>query len=286
MYCTKCEKEYPQDLTLCPECGGVLVEKAQDEDSENQIPVASESKEVASRIEAFFRYSGLEQVSVRYDQITDSYKLLVNESDYRTAVKLLNIYNIEEQKKELESERLLEQEKEEETAEELLYTHTNKVFVKSEEKYQELRSSATALISVGSILLIAEAIDLLNIIQLNLNPVTEILMQVLFVGMGLAFLIGGIISYRKAASMKGDIQEENELMAEVLDWFLHTYHPMDLDRDIDEALTEDETLEPTERAFRRLELIKSYINSEFDIPDESLVDDLSETLYQRLYEEE
>ena len=284
LYCTKCDREYTDDQTLCPECGSVLVQKASDDDAENRIPVACESEENASRIEAFFRYSGLEPVFLEYEDSTDSYKVLVNESDYPTAVKLLKTFNAEEKKRLFEQEQNEEKAREEAAAERLLFRNDGKVFVKSSDKYQDVRSSAFSLILIGSVLLICEALDLLNIIHLNLNVVSEILMQVIFVGLGLGFLIGGLLSLRRAASLKKDIREEDELTDEVLEWFLHTYTASDLDNDIDEACADGEKPEETERELRRLELIKSYINAEYDIPDDSFVDALSETIYQKIYE--
>ena len=270
MYCTKCEKDYPDDQTICPECGNVLVEKAQDDESENQIPVASESEGVASRIKAFFQYSGLECVQLKVDKTTGMVRVLVNESDYRKAVKLLNIYNLEEQKKELASMEPNPLE-EEEAEEEILYNHDNKVFIKTEDKYQELKSSASSLIVVGLILIAAEICIFFQIIQLNLNTISNILLQGIFSIMGIGFFLYGILSSKNAASMKSEIQEENERTEEIQEWFLHTYSSLDLDRDIDETLDPGTELEEADRQFRRLELIRTYICGEYDQLDAASV---------------
>ena len=110
------------------------------------------------------------------------------------------------------------------------------------------------------------------------------MMRIVFGVIGIAAIVGGIVTLKQSSALRSDIHREDELTKEILDWFYLTYAAADLDRDIDESLTEGETLGETERQLRRLELIKSYITTEYDMPDEAFVDHLTEIVYQKLYE--
>ena len=284
MYCTKCEKEF-ESGTLCPICGSTLVEKAQDEDSENHIPVACDEEQCIHRIQEYFQYSGIQETFLEYDDETDTYRLLVNESDYQTAVKLLRIFHEEEKKQSIEA---VEQEADEQEAEEnnqlLLHHDSNSVYVNSEDKYRDNRSSGLSLLFVGAVVLIFDLLYIAGIIPLAQTGVSAWMMRIVFGVIGIAALVGGIVTLKQSSALRGDIHREDELTKEILDWFYLTYTDADLDRDIDESLAKGETLGETERQLRRLELIKSYITTEYDMPDEAFVDHLTEIVYQKLYE--
>lgn len=284
MYCTKCEKEF-ENGTLCPICGSTLVKKAQDEDSENRIPVACDEEQCIHRIQDYFQYSGITETFVEYDADADAYRLLVNESDYQTAVKLLRIFHEEEKKQSIEA---VEQEVDEQEAEEngqlLLHHDPNSVYVNSEERYQDNRSSGFSLLFVGAAVIIFDLLYIAGIIPLAQTGVSAWMMRIVFGAIGIGAFIGGIATLKHSNTLRGDIHREDELTKEILDWFSITYTASDVDRDIDESLIEGETLGETERQLRRLELIKSYITTEYDMPDEAFVDHLTEIAYQKLYE--
>ena len=109
-------------------------------------------------------------------------------------------------------------------------------------------------------------------------------MRIVFGVIGIAALVGGIVTLKQSSALRGDIHREDEQTKEILDWFYLTYTAADLDRDIDKSLAKGETLGETERQLRRLELIKSCITTEYDMPDEAFVDHLTEIVYQKLYE--
>ena len=152
-------------------------------------------------------------------------------------------------------------------------------YTKLSVKYEDVMSSATMLF-VGIAGLIFLALVYLKLIPIPINESTgwlfDLVMGLIFIG----FIIGGIISFLRAKQLKVDADAEDQLIEEILTWADANIHKETLDEGLDCS-------EPEEILyFSRQDRIKDSLMHAFETADEPLIDDLSETIYQKLYESE
>ena len=284
LYCTKCKKFVPGGDTLCPDCGSLLVIKAEDELEENRIPIATEAPEVVRRIAEYLKYSGLEGVETLPDEDGEAEHLLVRESDYREAVRMLAVYNREEARTLAEEAEAGPEEDGEEDAEEFEpapAAEPVRPYVKQADRRADVHSSGVALVTVGFAVLIFLFLAAMGVIPLSLTLSSKIISGSVMGVMGLFFVIYGFLSLKKARDMAADVVEEEELTEDIEGWFLRTFSAEDIDADLTD---EEGELTEAERQLGRLAAIRTAILDEYEIADESFVDALCETLYQKLYE--
>nr|MCR5704803.1 hypothetical protein [Eubacterium sp.] len=93
-----------------------------------------------------------------------------------------------------------------------------------------------------------------------------------------AFIIAGFVSLSKAGKLKVEAESEDELISDILDWSNKNVHKEALETDLD--LTQPEEI----LYFSRFDQIKDLLMHEFETADEALIDELSETVYQNIYE--
>lgn len=155
------------------------------------------------------------------------------------------------------------------------------IYVKKSDRYEDLKSSASAFIGVGSILLVFSALCWIGVIKLPMNTFSKYMFQTVMTVMGIASLIVAKVTNKSAKTVEGQIDEELQYTRQLTDWFLSVYSSDYIDNQI---LAEHGELVPEELALRRFEYIQDYLITGQDIPDQSFADAMTEEIYGKLYE--
>jgi len=151
---------------------------------------------------------------------------------------------------------------------------TSTIYVKKEEQYKDLKSSASTFIVVSILGIAYLILNAVGVIHFFAGPMPYIVMSLLFV----AFLYIGITSYLKAQKVEKEIGEENRVTEAINNWLSQNVTAEQLD-----SLTQDETTEEI-RFFHKLEKMKEMIIKQFGEIDESYLDRLVEEFYNNTFE--
>lgn len=142
-------------------------------------------------------------------------------------------------------------------------------YVKKEDQYKDLKSSASTFIMVSVIGLAIVLLNVVGIIHIFAGTLPYVVMTALL----LAFLYIGISSYMKAKKVKAEIADENKLTESITNWLSEHVTGEQLD-----ALTDPNETEEV-RFFQKLEKMKELIKKEFGDLDDSYLDLLVEEYY-------
>lgn len=153
-------------------------------------------------------------------------------------------------------------------------------YTKLSDKYNDIMSSATTMMFVGFAGIIFMILAFVKIIPLPLNPETAWLFNSVMGGVFVIFIIAGIVSFMHAKKVKIDANEEDALIKEILDWADTNISISEIDKNAD--LTQPEEI----LYFSRSDFIKDSLMHQFENADEPLIIELTEQIYQKLYESE
>ncbi len=147
-------------------------------------------------------------------------------------------------------------------------------YVKKEEQYRDLKSSASTFVMVSILGLAIVLLNAAGIIHIFAGPLPYIVMTALL----LAFLYIGISSYIKAGKVQTEIAGENNVTETINNWLSGHLTAEQLD-----AMTDsNETAEI--RFFHKLEKMKELIKAEFGDMNDSYLDLLVEEYYNAHFE--
>lgn len=158
-----------------------------------------------------------------------------------------------------------------------------RAYVKKEQRYEDVNSSASAFFLVGGILTAAAIVLWTGLVHLPMAGISKYIFQGILTVMAAGCLAIAVSSKKSAGQLKIQADQEERETEEILHWFMKTYSGDDLDSQI---LSEDPDLSSEELSLKRFELIQDYLITGRDIPDQSYVDSLCDQLYSRLYEDE
>ena len=153
-------------------------------------------------------------------------------------------------------------------------------YVKKEQRYEDMNSSASAFFLVGGVLAVIAAVSLLGYLPLPLYGVSRILFHVLLILMAAGSIAVAVSSKKSPARLKVQAADEEKETEDILQWFLKTYSARGLD---DQLLMENPELSGEELELKRFELIQDYLVTGRDLPDQSYADALCDMIYERLY---
>lgn len=145
----------------------------------------------------------------------------------------------------------------------------NAPYVKKEEQYRDLKSSAATFIIVSILGIIVLLLNVAGVIGLFSGALSYIVMGSLFI----VFLYIGISSYSKAKKVATEIEEENRVTDSINQW---------LKQNVTKELLEsyvnpDDSTEV--RFFHKLEKMKEMVNEHFGELNDSYLDRLAEEFY-------
>lgn len=259
-YCPKCDMEFVEGVSFCSDCKGPLLSSPQ----EAKALQEEAEKKALEEAKNFFR-----------DNFPESH--LSKESLSETCLS-----------EEPSSERFLtEEDLPEEILQELVRPKKQQrppstVYVKKSERYQDMKSSASAFLLIGctalllSVLIFTGIIPLSGMNQISFGGVLGI--------MGICCLIVCGKTGKDAVKLKAQADEENQKTKELIDRFLKTHSAEELDEKLNEELNGEDDDRLEERSLKRFSLIQDYLAIENDLPDQAYIDALSEEIYNRMFE--
>lgn len=157
----------------------------------------------------------------------------------------------------------------------------SRAYVTKRQRYDDMRSSISAFLSIGVIFLAFGLLCWVGIIELPLAAGALLVFKVVLTGMGIGCLIVAVVTKNSAAAMLKAADIEDVRTKEVITWFVDTYNAKQMD---EELLREDPALEGNELYLQRFELIQDHLITEQDLPDQDYVDFLCEEIYGRVFE--
>lgn len=156
------------------------------------------------------------------------------------------------------------------------------IYVDRRQKYEDVKSSASAFFIVGGILTAVGVLCWANLIRLPLAPSGRILFQTVLTAMGVISLLVAVKSAQSARSMVSSVAEEKRRTDELIGWFCSSFTAQSLDQEI---TAEEPGLSGEEMALRRFDLIRDRLITGRDLPDAAYAEALCEEIYGKLYEE-
>ena len=150
-------------------------------------------------------------------------------------------------------------------------------YISKKAKTEDMKSTAytfTIMSVLGIVFLILFATDNL---PLQTAQYTKIMTCVVMGTMFLIFFVIGIRSFGQIKKLANDVDDEESLLAESLEWFRSSYQPTDIDSGLD-------TSQPAETLyFARYEVMQHILSEKYPDMEESLLDHTIETLYSELF---
>lgn len=157
-----------------------------------------------------------------------------------------------------------------------------RVYIKRADRYEDLRSSASAFLIVGAVMTLLALLSFGNVFHLPFSIPANPILKLMFVILALGSFVIFFRTSSEARLIQGQISEEQEATEQLTHWFLESYTA----RDIDEAvIRENGALRPEILALKRMNYIQDCFITQYDLADQSYVDALSEDIYATLYDD-
>lgn len=156
-----------------------------------------------------------------------------------------------------------------------IYNNRNKkiekpaTYVKKEDQYKDLMSSAVTFLIVSIIGVIVLILNIVGVLDIFYGLIPFIVMGALF----LAFFLIGISSLRKAKVTKGQIGEENRVTTMINEWLRANVTVEQLDELTTKAATDGE------RFYQKIGIMKEMVNNHFGELDDSYLEHILEEYY-------
>ena len=159
---------------------------------------------------------------------------------------------------------------------------TPRLYVRQEDRYEDLSSSASAFLIVGIVMSVLTLLSFGQQLHLPFALPTTALMRFFL----LIFAIGAFGLYwktrREASRAYSHIEEEQRITEELESWFLANYAPEQIDLEILGATRHP--LRAEALALKRFDFIQDCFLQRYDGMDEGYIEALSEELYKKLFE--
>ena len=237
-YCPDCDMEFIDSVQTCTDCGKILVDK----DKYFEGKAAREAEEEKAEEER--RREMLESMT---EEEKEAMKEAMEEAEQQTRGRHRGAIP------------------------------EPTVYVTRAERYEDLKSSASAFWIVGAALIILAVASWAGILPVN------IILKLMFTVLAAVSLFIAWKTGEDAKTVKGQIKEETEVTEQLIKWFLENYTP----EQIDEIITrENGELQDEVLALKRIALIQDIYVTQYDLADQGYVDALAEEVYSQLFEDD
>lgn len=260
-YCPKCDMEFIDGITKCSDCGGPLVES-------EEVAKAMQKNEQLKRERA--RANGQRPQPIPRATHAQSGSRPAQPSASRPAPQAVPVMTAEEAAARNEALQTAAQKAAQPTH----------LYVDKAQKYEDLKSSASAFLIVGGAMLIVSILCWIGVIKLPLSSASKILIQSALTAMGLFSMVVYVKSIKDAKELAPEVNAEKNKNQELIDWFLATFTA----DSIDSRIVQPESLSEEEISLVRFQAIQYYLVTEKNITDPSYLDLLCEEIYTKLFE--
>lgn len=295
-WCPKCKMEYREGITVCADCGTPLVEDFVEEEEQIAI-LLTEKEELAQRFHSFLEYSDIKGALIGFSEENNQFTVTVPASKQKEAKKLFTGFYLAETEKaqekiiaeaikkqteetdtslEAQDNSIASTEQTEDTAEDAIcdLEKNSSVYVKKEDKYNDLSSTGWTFLVFGIAGLIFTVLNILGYFSIFANPVSYTFASILF--LGCLFVSGN--SFRSAKKAKGEIAEENRITDELKEWLENNIHENDLLSIQDDDLSEEINF------LNKINFIKNAVTNHFGKIDEAFLDEITEEFYNHHFD--
>lgn len=283
-WCPKCKNEYVSGINVCSDCGSELVEKLKE--GTVLIPSVNFDKEDdVTEFINFLRYSKIEPVEYCFDVESESYVISVLDDKIKDVLKLYKIFksekeNLKNNKDKNDSSSDFTEDNSDDLDDDKDSNHvplneksnsnsTSSAYVKKEEKYLDLKSTASTFTIFGILGLVYVYLNVSGTLSLLNGPVATIVVTGMFIG----FIYVGITSYIKSKTIKTEISSENELTDKINQWLKENLTIEKLNEMTDETLSNEINF------LHIMDKMKEMIVNEFGELNDAYLDRLVEEYY-------
>lgn len=301
-WCPVCKNEYKEGIKICADCKVKLVAELTSEKGE--VLVCDGATAMVERIAEYLNYSDI-KAKVKVDG--ENAKIYVVSKQEDIAKRAIGIFMAQEQNrmreqfaasnldknvklKVLDSIDPADEKTEEKPVEEehkqverkplSMKNKGNSVYKNSADKAQDFKSSGVILLAVGILGIVVMVLIDLGILAFSFGNLilTNILMNTLFV----IFIVFGIYSLKGAKKYENAADDEKNLTKEIKAWAAENLKADEVD-----AISGCEEDEEEEFLyFKRYACLRHVISEKFVNLEESYLEFLTESIYQKLYEED
>ena len=245
-YCPKCDMEFIDGITKCSDCGGPLLE----------------SKEVADAMKKKAKEKEMEKQRAQYEAMQAAMAEQAAMAKAQAEKAAANGQPMPQmQRRQVRGSR---------------------AYVNKAQKYEDLKSSATAFYLVGGVLTAACILLWTGIVNLPMYGFGKYLTQGVLTVMGVWMLIVAVKTTQSLKDFKGELNEDQKEAKEIVEWFAKTFSPAKIDQAIIHDFGE---LEPEDLSLKRFYIIHDLLITHKDLPNEDFVDMLCEEIYNKIYED-
>ena len=215
MWCPVCKTEYQKGITVCAECGSVLVEGTEDDFLITGL-CELKDEETAAKLLEYLKFSGITNAKEKEED--GVYIITVPQSQAKQAEKLMRGFMIaqqdEQEKEALGAGNDSSGEKGSNETPEGILNNSSKTYTKKADEYKDTRTSGITFVIFGLIGIAYLVLCKLEILPLTYNDIVLVLLLCMFA----FFIANGVASVIKSGKIKGQISEEEALTKEIKLW--------------------------------------------------------------------
>ncbi len=273
-WCPKCKRDYIEEILECKECGIQLIDGVSDD---FELLMSDKNDENIYTIFNYLNDTTNYTVELFDNEENGTYDIYTLKEDIDNVKKALILFLEEELKDSNEElEELVES-----LEEEVNNQPASATYVSAKDKYEEAQSSAFSMIFVGAIGMAFMILKFNGISFISFSGLSDILFNVTMTTVFGLFLIVGFLTYQSARRIKAKIIVEESLIDDLKVFFDEKITAEAIDN---ECNFTDETEEI--KYFTRQECIKEKIYNEFEINDDSLVEQMIDEYYPLIFNNE
>lgn len=273
-WCPKCKREYFEEFTECKECNIPLIEG---EESNYQLLITDSNETVMNSIYNHFNDNTNYTVKLYINEDKGTYDIYAKVEEMENISKALVLFLQEELENSSENAdemaELLEESPEP--------SHASATYVSAKDKYEEAQSSAFSTLFIGILGMAFMVLKFFGISFLSFSGLSDILFNVTMTTVFGIFIIVGIITHFSSRKIKASIVVEESLIDDLKTYIDENINAEAIDS---ECNFTDETEEV--KYFARASHIKEKLYAQFDINDETLVDQLLDEYYPIIFNNE
>lgn len=270
-WCPKCKREYVDDITECKECELELIEGLVED---YVLLLKDENEETVLTIYNYLNETSNYKAELYCDYENNTYEIYALKEEEENIKKAIVMFMQEElNNTDQDIDEVVEK-----FEEDINKDTKSATYVSAKDKYEERRSSAFSTLFIGIIGLTYMVLKVCGISLFSFDESTDLLFNVTMLSIFTIFTLVGIFTFISANKIKKTIQVEENLIDDLKAFMDEKITAEGIDA---ECNFTDETEEL--KYFARQSCIKEKIYAEFEIQDETMIDQLIDEYYPLIF---